>query len=131
MYMMNFNIFTSLSQPFIPRLPSVADGWKIVKQFLNDQINFVQAEEELKRLFGSASDSSIWKKIQYINDLDPDELQSQQLSLAQEIDTHIRTSIDAEQPLPPLAVADGDQDSDDNGETRFLLFRVRCFVSWM
>lgn len=78
----------------------------------------------------------MWKKIEYINDLDPDELQSQQLSLAQELDAHIQTSIDAEQarPLPTNDVADDNQvfyDGDDNEEIRFVLFRVRCFVSYM
>lgn len=115
---------------------SVLDGWRLVKRFLNNQISFVQAEEEIKQLFGPAGNNLIWQKIGYINDLDPDELLSQQLSLAQEIDTQIQRSIEVEQAtqaVSPMTVSDNNiaYDTNNNEEIRFLLFRVRCFVSWM
>lgn len=116
-------------------------GWKLVKQFLNNEVSFVQAEEEFNRLFGSDFNNEIWQKIRHINDLDPDELHAQQQSLALELDMQIEMSIDAQQVAPTKDTADDDRvasddsdfdmDFDDNEETRFLLFRLRCFVSWI
>jgi hypothetical protein len=119
----------------------VTVGWKLVKQFLNNEVSFVQAEEEFNRLFGSDFNNKIWQKIRHINDLDPDELHAQQQSLALELDMQIEMSIDAQQVAPTKDTADDDRvasddsdfdmDFDDNEETRFLLFRLRCFVSWI
>jgi hypothetical protein len=119
----------------------VTVGWKLVKQFLNNEVSFVQAEEEFNRLFGSDFNNEIWQKIRQINDLDPDELHAQQQSLALELDMQIEMSIDAQQVAPTKDTADDDRvasddsdfdmDFDDNEETRFLLFRLRCFVSWI
>jgi hypothetical protein len=123
-----------LSKPDFRSLQHVTYGWKLAKRFLKDEISFVQAENQFKDLFASDFSHFIWKKIEYINDLDPDQLQSQQLSLAQELDTQIQMSIDAEGAMRSTTVAADDEplsyDDDDNiAEIRFLLFRVRCFIS--
>ncbi|KAF9070981.1 hypothetical protein BDP27DRAFT_1419509 [Rhodocollybia butyracea] len=125
---------------------SVTEGWKLVKQFLNNEISFIRAEEEFNRLFGSDFTNVIWQKIKHINDLDPDELRSRQPALVLELDTQIQMSIDAQQATRPLATTSttnddpahsdsddngvDDMDFDDNEPIRYLLFRVRCFRSF-
>ena len=120
-------------------------GWKLAKQFLVNKLSFIEVETEMKKIFGDAYRNEIWHWIIYINDLDPDELESQQLSLAHELDTYIQNSCNVKvvsQSLPSAtaagsafmpsstAVAPKDTDAGDCDEpTNFLLFRVRCFVS--
>ncbi|KAF9059898.1 hypothetical protein BDP27DRAFT_1430731 [Rhodocollybia butyracea] len=142
--MSNVEMFSSEADVSLTSTQSVTDGWKLVKRFLNNEISFLQAEQEFNQLFGS---DLIWQKIKHINDLDPDELHVQQPSLALELDKQIQMSIDAQQAtrsLPMTSTPDDDPahhnsdddfddigiDFEDNEPTRFLLFRIRCFRSF-
>ncbi|KAF5392585.1 hypothetical protein D9757_002098 [Collybiopsis confluens] len=81
------------------------DGWKLAKSFLDSELSFVEVETQMKLLFREVYSNDIWHRIQYINDLDPDELQSQQMSLAQELDSRIQNFRNRDTMLPAISLS--------------------------